>query len=89
MYQSSVEVEETLSRFEGNCLLELCEGIIYLVEHHHTIAPVGVVLRIFVIEADGSAKVVHGFLVVTDGHEGFTTFRVVAGVGGTLVVVWG
>lgn len=87
--QSAVEVVEPVGWFHGDGFVKFSQGIVDLVEHHHTVASVGVVLGVVAVEPDGSAKVVHGFLVVSDGHEGFSSFRVVLGVSGAFVVVGG
>ncbi len=86
MDQPSVEVIEPVVGLEADGLLELCEGVVDLVEHHHAVAPIGVVLRVLIIEPDCSSEIIHGLLVVPGGHEGVAPVRVVFGVGGALVV---
>ena len=77
VYEPAVEVVEAIAGFDAYRFLELCEGIVYLVEHHHAIASVSIVLCILIVKADGCTKVVHGLLVVTDGHKGITSVSVI------------
>jgi len=67
-------------RFHRDGFMELGESVIDLVEHHHAVAPVGIVLSILFVEADGSPKVIHGLLVVPNRHKSLPPFRVVLGV---------
>jgi len=85
--QPSIEVIKAIIRFQRDGLFELSQGIIDLVEHHHAIAPICIVLRVFVIESDRCAEIVHSFLVVADCHKGLASFGVVAGVGDAFVSV--
>lgn len=68
--------------------MEFCQSVVDLIEHHHTVTAVSIVLGVVAVEADGSSEVVHGFLIVTDGHEGLPSFRMIFGMGRTFVVVW-
>ena len=81
MHQSSVEVIKSIVGFQTDCLLELGQSIVDLIEHHHAVSSIGVVLWIFVIEADGCSEVVHGLLVVADSHEGVASVCMVFSVG--------
>lgn len=77
MYKSTIEVIKAIVRLQTYGLFELSKGVIDLIEHHHAVAPICVVLRIFVIEADSCAKVIHGLLVVTGGHESIASISVI------------
>lgn len=72
-------------RFEGDSFFELREGIVDLVEHHHTVSSIRIILGLLVIEPDGSTEIIHGFLVVADGHESITSISMKLGVSGALV----
>lgn len=81
VHEASVEVVETILRLHRDRLMELGEGVVNLVEHHHAVAAVRIILRIISVEADSRSEVVHGFLVVPDRHEGLSPFRVVSSMG--------
>lgn len=57
-----------------------------MVEHHHAVTSIGVVLRIFIIESNRSSKVIHGLLIVSGSHEGVASIRMVLGMSGPLIV---
>jgi hypothetical protein len=67
--------------------MKLCQCVVDLVEHHHTVAPVGVVLSIFLVKANGSSKIIHCLLVVPDCHESLSSFTMILGMSGAFVVV--
>lgn len=78
--ETTIEVVKAIVRLKTNGLLELRESVINLVEHHHAVAPIRVVLWVFVIETNSRAEVVHCFLVVTSRHECITTIGMILGV---------
>ena len=80
MHQAAIEVIEAIIGFETDSFFELCKGVVDLVEHHHAVSPIGIVLRIFVIEANGSSEVIHCLLVVSSCHEGIPSIGVIFGV---------
>ena len=82
-----VEVVESIVRLHGYSFVKLCQCVVDLVEHHHTVTPVSIVLGIFLVKANGCSKVIHCLLVVPDGHEGLSPFTMVLGMSGSLVVV--
>jgi hypothetical protein len=86
MDEAAIEIIESIVGFETDGFFELCKGVVDLVEHHHAISSVGVVLRIFVVEANGSAEVIHRFLVMSSCHEGVSSVGVIFGVGGAFVI---
>lgn len=77
IYESSIEIVETVCWLEGDGLLELSESIIYLVEHHHAVTSVGIVLCLLVIESDCSPEIIHGFLIMSYCHKGIPPICVV------------
>ena len=79
--EAAVEVIEAVVGFKRDGFFKFSQGVVDLVEHHHAVTPVRVVLCVFVIEPDGSAEIVHGLLVVPNGHEGLSSLGVVFGVG--------
>lgn len=86
MDEAPIEVVEAVVWLKTDGLFELCECVVDLVEHHHAVTSIGVVLGVLVIEANSRAKVIHCLLVVSGGHEGVATVSVVLGMGGALVV---
>lgn len=80
MDESPVEVVEAIVGFHGDGFFELCQGVIDLIEHHHTVASIGIVLWIFLIKANGSSEIIHGFLIVPSGHEGISSISMILGV---------
>jgi hypothetical protein len=67
--KTSIEIIYSIIWFQGNGFLKLSQRVINLVQHHHTISSVSIVLRLFVIKPDGSTKIIHGFLIVADCHK--------------------
>lgn len=86
--KSAVKVIEAVIGFQGDGFFELSQGIIDLVEHHHAVASVCVVLGVFVIKTDSRAEIIHRFLVVSDSHESLASLRVIFSVSGAFVGVW-
>lgn len=89
MDQSSIEVVESIVGFEADSFFELCKRVVDLVEHHHAVASIGVILWVFIIESNRSSEVIHGLLIVTGGHKGVASVRMVLGMGRTFIVGWG
>lgn len=85
MHETTIEMIQTVIWFEDNGLLELGKCIIDLVEHHHAIAPVRVVLCLLIIKPDSSAEIIHCLLVVPDCHEGIATICMVLSMDGALI----
>lgn len=77
VHEASVEVVETVVGFQTNCFLEFCESVVDLVEHHHAVTSVCIVLRVFIVETDCSTEVIHCLLVVSDRHKGITSISVI------------
>lgn len=75
--ESPIEIVETIVRFHGDGFVELSKRIVYLVEHHHAVTSVGIVLCILLVKTNGSPKIVHRFLVVSNRHESLSSFTVV------------
>jgi len=80
VHQTAVEVVETIVGFQGYCFLEFCEGVVDLVEHHHAVASVCVVLWVFIVKANRSTEIIHGFLVVADRHKCVTSISMIFGM---------
>ena len=66
--------------FHGDSFVELCKSIVDLVEHHHAITSVCIVLSIFLVEADSCSKIIHSFLIMSNCHECLSSFTVVFGM---------
>lgn len=86
VYKTSIEVVESIIGFEADSFFELCKRIVDLVEHHHAVASIGIVLRIFIIESNRSSKVIHRLLIVSGSHEGVASIRMVLGMSGPLII---
>lgn len=84
--KASIEVVESIIGLETDSFFKLCKCVVDLVEHHHAVASIGVVLRIFIIESNRSAEVIHGLLVVPSSHEGVTSICMVLGMSGPLII---
>ena len=69
MDEAAVEVIEAVVGFKRDGFFKFSQGVVDLVEHHHAVTPVRVVLCVFVIEPDGSAEIVHGLLVVPNAMK--------------------
>lgn len=87
MDKPPVEVVKAILRFHRYGLVELSQGVVDLVEHHHAIASIGIVLSVVAIKSDSRSKIVHSLLVMSDGHKGLSSFGVVASVGGSFIAV--
>lgn len=77
VYESAIEVVETIAWLEAYRFLELCESVVYLVEHHHTITSICIVLWVFIIESDRSTKVIHSLLIMSNRHKGIPSISVI------------
>lgn len=86
--EASVEVVEAIVWFQGDCFFEFCESVVDLVEHHHAIASVCIVLWVFIVKSDCSTEIIHGFLVVSDCHKGISSISMIFGVSRALIISW-
>ncbi len=59
-----------------------------MIEHHHTISSIGIILRLFVIKSYGSSEIIHCFLVVSNCHESSTSVSMILCMSGTFIT-WG
>lgn len=87
MHQSSIEVIETIMRFHWYCFMKLSQGIVDLVQHHHTISSVGVVLSIISVKTNSCSEIVHCLLIVTNSHESLPSFWVISSMRWSLIVI--
>lgn len=88
MHEPSIEMVKPIIGFQSDCFFKFGEGIVDLVEHHHAVASIGVVLGLLVVESDGRTEVVHCFLVVSDCHERIAAVCVVFSVDRPFVACW-
>lgn len=87
--QPSIEVVESVVWLETDCFFKLCKRIVDLVEHHHAVASIGVILWVFIIESNRCSEVIHGLLIVSSGHKGIASISMVLGMGRSFIIGWG
>lgn len=88
MNQSSIEIIKAIIRFKTNSFLKLGKSIINLIEHHHTIASISIVLWIFIIKSYSSSKIIHCFLIMSSCHKSITSVCMIFSVCGTFIISW-
>ena len=86
--QAAIEIVETVVGSKVDGFFELGQGVVDLVQHHHAVASVGVVLGLLVVKSDSCTEVIHGFLIVADSHEGISSVRVILCMGSSFVTGW-
>ena len=85
MDKSSIKVKQSVSWLQRNCFFKFSQGIVNLVQHHHAVTPVSIILRVLIIKSDCCSEIIHGLLILADSHKSVTPISVIFGMGGTFV----
>lgn len=88
MHQTTIEIIYSIIWFEFDRLLKLGQGVINLIQHHHTVASIRIVLRLVFVKSYGRTKIIHSFLIVTDCHKSGTSVSVILCMCGPLIAWW-
>lgn len=83
---SKVKVIQAFIWFQLNSPFKLLQSLPNLVEIHHAVSSVRVVLGLFLVKADGCSKIIHSFLILPNGHENRTSLGMILGMCWSLLV---
>ena len=86
MNQSSIKIIQSICRFKCNSFFKLSQCIINLIQHHHTVSSICIILRLFIIKSDSSTKIIHSFLIVPSCHESITSVSMILCMSGAFIV---
>ena len=85
VHKSPIKIKQSIRWLQRNCLLKLSQCVVNLIQHHHTVSSVSIILRMFVVKSDCCSEIIHGLLILSNSHESIASVSVIFGMGGSLI----